>query len=286
MSTRASRAVGVARRLRPVVTTRREVAIRRAACSLIPVGHQSSIAHVYHCAPWKAGSQWTRAVLYDPRVYRHSGLVPSSIVATHSELRRLTPRPERSVTASIYADPERLATLDSDWVERDDVRVLAVVRHPAALLRSWYLANLRTHDPNPDVLARREVLTPLSEEDGLLASLEMGWDLMVKIMFGWLRLAETDNRIRVVRFEDLSGTSGTDPVAEWQQIWAHCDVGLSAEASRRVLDTYSPAGMKSGTRSSKYERSGNQVEHLPPRVWERMHATLDEPGKLPYDLGG
>lgn len=258
-----------------------EMKIRRAVARITPDRSEGDLTGAYHVTPWKAGSQVIRAVLFDPQVTMYSGLTPDHLEGTHARIVRIGDRPDRHVSSTGFATPDRLTSIDADWNDGRR-RVAAVVREPLSLLGSWYRSNLYTHEPNPDVMRRREALTSLSETEGLLASIDDEFDLLIDIMVDWSTEAISSDVVRVFRFEDLFGDEGRGAFASLLQ---HLGATLPDPTLERVLRRYGVVGDRtirvSGT---KYEAAGREKISIDDEVESRVYSRYgDRLDCLPYD---
>lgn len=268
----------VARRLRRVVGRSGEMRLRASASRIIPVRHYSHLDGAYHCAPWKAGSQVVRAVLFDPEIYRATGLEADHVEGSHAGISRPRPRPTRHLSSVLYATTIQLSDLDPDWRVRNTA-VLAVVREPNALLRSWYRSNLSTHDPNADVLRRRSALAGLTAEEGLLMSVDDEFGTLLRIMASWCLEAQSNSNVLVVPFEKVMGGE----IATWSGVMQHLGAQVNERVLQRVLNRYHVGNAESlrGV-SAKYALSGRSRSDLPGSVEEKMrdmfgHLLVDIP---------
>ncbi len=253
--------------------------VRRALARITPNRSTGTLSGAYHVTPWKAGSQVIRAVLFDPQIVVYTGMTPDHLEGTHTGISRIGTRPDRHVSSAAFATPSRLTTLDPDW--HDGRRaVAAIVREPLSLLGSWYRANINTHEPNPDVIRRREALKALSTQSGLLASVDDEFDLLIDIMVDWSLEAEASPLVKVFRFEDLFGGDGFIPFSD---LLGHYGAAVPEKTLERVLRRYGVLGdgiiRASGKKyeaagrakisiddevaSVVYERYGDRLSHLP-----------------------
>jgi hypothetical protein len=255
------------------------MSIRRLACDLTPVRARSSLSGVFHCTPWKAGSQVVRAVLFDPAVYRWSGLVPDHVYGTHGGIYRETRRPSRHLSSPIFGTPAQLAAIDPDW--KDQRAVLAVVRHPADLLDSWYRANLYSHDPNPDVIRRRRKLVDLPYGAGLAASADDEFDQIVEIMCQWSFESSNRDRVFVFRFEDLFGRAA---MSTWSALLDAADIRMPRRSLESLLGRYAVgAGERLRGLGEKYSEAGLEVRRRRQAVSLVVERYGDLLGCLPYE---
>jgi hypothetical protein len=249
------------RRLRSRIDVEREMQLRRTVFRAVPVAHRSPYAAVIHVTVFKTASQWMRVVLSDPRVYRRSGLLPYAMgghgkLAADPEGHAIGPR---SLVLSMYANRETFDRIPKP----DDWRVLVVARNPMDLLVSWHFSNRYTHPENPAILRRRERMAGMTEREALDYTIgEFGQ--VSDLLLPWL--ADDDPRVRLYRYEDLTGR---DRLTSWASLMADAGIDMSGDALARLLHTYRQENMrpkrpKRDPRSDKYAsgRSGSWSDVL------------------------
>lgn len=99
--------------LRPILSASNEYRVRRALYRTLPVMHSSAHARLLHASVWKAGSQYVRLVLSDPRVFRAGGALPFvwRHVVDQPEVHRALLASDKCVLTAAYDNEERLAEL-------------------------------------------------------------------------------------------------------------------------------------------------------------------------------
>ena len=263
------------RKLRGRIDVDREMQLRRMAFSAVPVAHRSPYDAVFHVTVFKTASQWMRVVLSDPRVYRRSGLKPY-VLGGHGKLaadpagHAIAPR---SLVLSVYANRETFDRIPKP----DRWRVLLVARDPMDLLVSWHFSNRYTHPENPAILRRREIMAGMSEHDALNYTIgEFGQ--INDLLLPWL--TDVDPRVRLYRYEDLTGPSAEQT---WTSLMVDAGIDVTGPALHRLLHTYRQENLRSkrpnsDRRSDKYSsgRSGSWQQVLTPgQVEEFRHRYAD-----------
>lgn len=220
------------------------VAVRRGLLEMhnarlrltVPVAARSPYANVYHCTVRKTASQWIKALLSDPVVYRWSGLLPYD------------PRPYRwrypqavpagRVAQSLFISRRRFA----DLPKPDRYRAFFVLRDPRDIVVSSYFSTRNSHTPMGDVLRVRKILQELPRKEGLLFVIE---HLAAKGTFrdlrSWVAAPETE-AVGLFRYEDLTGAGQT---AEVDRMLRHCGIGIPPGELEALLARYCFTRMRS-----------------------------------------
>lgn len=255
--------LGRARELvRPVFSLENEYRVRALAGTLMP-SQRPSIRRGYHFCNWKTGSQWVRLVLSDPRFHMRTGLPArlhyNGVGGAPALVPGQMPRSDRFISTPLFAGRDLLERVHAT----SEDRAVFVTRHPRDLLVSFYFSNLESHPLNQDVAARRVELQPLSVEDGLIRTMDHGFDEMVRIGDSWSADAVSDVPCptKVFPFEDLSGEQAH---ATWTELLEHISgTTLSKKLVERLLATYSADNMRgpSPETSKLRDRSTAGWEH-------------------------
>ena len=251
------------RKLRGRIDVNREMKLRRMAFAAVPVAHRSPYDAVFHVTVFKTASQWMRVVLSDPRVYRRSGLQPY-VLGGHGKL-AADPAEHavgpRSLVLSVYANRETFDRIPKP----DRWRVLLVARDPMDLLVSWHFSNRYTHPENPAIVRRREIMAGMSEPEALNHTIgEFGQ--INDLLLPWL--IEVDPRVRLYRYEDLTGP---DAAQTWASLMTDAGIDVSGSALDSLLHNYRQENLRSKRSSSdrrfdKYSsgRAGSWEQVLTP----------------------
>lgn len=245
--------------VRPVISLSNEYRVRSLVHAALPHG-PPAVRRGYHFCNWKTGSQWVRLVLSDPRLHartglparlHHNGLGEDPVMVT-----RQYPMVERYLATPLFAGAETLTALDA----KPDDRAIFVTRHPRDLLVSFYFTNRENHPLNADVAARRRELERLDVEQGLLRTLDHGFDDMIRIGDSWADGSTSHPcPTMTVRYEDLSGDKA---IHVWTRMLQHLTgTTLPASLVPSLLQTYTAETM-GGTRDTKLrDRSTSGWEH-------------------------
>ncbi|MFP4027267.1 MAG: sulfotransferase domain-containing protein [Candidatus Brocadiia bacterium] len=262
--------------------------------SLSRVEKRSSIRNIYHCCIYKTGSQWIRRMLCDPRTYRYTGLYPFSYQKEHfsgvdprpiKDRVFSNPFPERTIVSPLYIGYDIF-----EKIPKPDVyRAFFVMRDPRDLVVSSYFSLRYSHPPNPNVRERRKELRNLSRSEGLLYVIDL-WESLGRFdaLRSWAGQDQDDTRIRIFRFEDLTGSRGDHFVKE---LFAHCDICMPDRLMHSVIHDHSlvsVTGRRKGQEeeTAKYRRgiSGDWREKFNDKVsvyFQRKAGDL--PGILGYE---
>jgi len=212
--------------------------------SVLPVEYQSDVENIFHCTVNKAGSQWIRAILYDPVVYRYSGLKPY--------FPRVKGVETRSYWECSYAQGFMLRRIITPvYIMYDKFRVMPkpekfkaffVMRDPRDITVSYYFSLAYTHTPIGDVPKKRRILNDLDLKRGLIWTIQHLKEIgLYDALRSWRFAAKEDSRILVVRLEDLSGPN---KVEVFGNLFEHCDIRLPEAELKALLDRYSFEVMK------------------------------------------
>lgn len=239
---------------------RSEYRARRAIYRRLPVTHRTRYESIYHCTSWKTASQWTRLCLSDPRFYSRVGLLPDLFENKppphlNPVLESMSLAEKRNCLVSpIFADANLFDLLSPG----NNYRVVAVVRDPRDLLVSYYFSNALSHPELPEIAESRATLEALTIEDGLRVTAN-AMSPLLSIGESWLAREVDDERVLVVKYEDLTDEGGRQ-LATWRQIIEHVDARFTDQALTSLLRTYSFKNMsgreRGAERNSHKYRSG------------------------------
>lgn len=248
--------------VRPMLSLDNEYRVRSLASTLVP-GPRASVRRGYHFCNWKTGSQWVRLLLSDPRLQRQTGLpvrlYHNGVGHVPAAVSRQFPRVDRFIATPLFAGSDLLENIAATA----DDRAIFVTRHPRDLLVSFYFSNLQSHPLNDDVYERRLELTSVDTEDGLLRTMDHGFDEMIRIGDSWSTSGSSGHLCpaRVVTFEALCGEQAE---VAWTGLIEHlCGTTVDASLVRRLLRTYSADSMRgsSPATSKLRDRSTASWEH-------------------------
>ena len=271
-----------ARRLRRFITPDAEYAARRMLNAVVPVRWHSANDNVYHVCVWKTASQWVRLVLSDPRVYRYSGLgvcLPNPLLKPDPVAVRL---PARTIVAAMVRNYGFYAAVPKP--ERHFA--FFVKRDPRDLIVSFYFSNRYSHPLDATIACERAGLTRMSEPEGLLHTIGQ-FEKFVEILTSWEAAARSDPRVRVVRYEDLTGTVQLDT---WHSLLTAADIRVPRQVLADVLATYAfdkiTGGRKPGmeAQTHKYRKgvAGDWKNHFDAHMVDKFRARY---GSLCAELG-
>lgn len=203
--------------------------------------YRSQNQNVYHCTVQKCASQWVRAILSDPRVYRSCGLksyrYQDDLPGKHDP-RKLTERrfaqafPEATVVTTIYIDYEGFASIPKPA----KYKAFFVMRDPRDVLVSWYFSSKFSHPLMGDLGRVRQDLNRLSESDGLLYCLDYLEDFgLFAAQRSWAGAKARDENVLLVRYEDLIGEAS---LSAFEQLLKHCDIRVPGGGLESLLQSY------------------------------------------------
>ncbi|ORV36744.1 hypothetical protein AWC00_23960 [Mycobacterium conspicuum] len=205
------------------------------------VVHQSLNENIYHCTVQKTASQWLLAILSDPRIYRHCGLyihryedgLPGrNDERTLTERRFDKPFPAGTIASPLYCDYEGFFSIPKPL----RYKAFFVTRDPRDILVSWYFSAKISHPLIGDLERVRNDLNRLSEEDGLLYSLEYLQKVgLFAAQRSWVDTEIRDESVLLLRYEDLIGS---ESVAHFERLFQHCDVRVPHQDLPGILASY------------------------------------------------
>lgn len=256
-----------------------ETALRNTLWSATPIRHQSTNDVIFHCCTWKSASQWVKAVLSDPRVYRGCGLRAKQMTPDEWHASGLTGSGSIQ-TKKIYT-PLYLTYSDiAGQLDAHPSRAFFVIRDPRDLLVSRYFSRLSAHPLTDRIAQFRAELEAMSKEQGLVHVLS-DFGSIIDIGDDWLRSSTGDQRAKIVRYEDLTGA---DDQEHWAQLLQHLDIDVSDRQLARILNDYRFENISGGRptghedTSHKYRKGepGDWVNHLTPGVLTELESTYGD----------
>lgn len=201
----------------------------------VPVSSRSAYENVYHCAVRKTASQWIKAMLGDPIVYRRSGLL--SYDPRPYKWRHPQAFPTGRVVSCLFLSHKRFAAIPKP----DRHRTFFVLRDPRDIVVSSYFSTRNSHTPMGDIPAVRKVLLEKPRKEGMLYLIG---HLAGKGTFANLRswaTAPDAEAIRLFRYEDLTGERQTEEV---DLLMRHCGICLPPADLTGLLSRYSFSRMR------------------------------------------
>lgn len=243
------------RKLRGMVPIDGEYAFRRSAYRLLPA-RNAPIDALLHCCVHKTASQWIRLILSDPRFYRATGLMP--YFAPSMRLLDAAARqsiPQNAVIGSFFTDKQTLLDLDKppEW------RAFFVTRDPRELLVSRYYSARYSHREMGRMAELRQEMASMSDEEGLVFLLADRFDLAADRLLSFREPSAADDKIRMVKFEDLTGPDRAD---HWVELFAGLGIEMPRSTLTGLLSFYRVQRMRDpravGNPTEKYGGAGKK----------------------------
>jgi len=239
----------------------------------VPVTSRSEYRNVYHCAVRKTASQWVKAILSDPIVYRYSGLLPYDPRPYKWHYPQAFPL-DRTVS-TLFVSHKRFMGIPKP----DNYRAFFVLRDPRDVVVSSYFSTRNSHTPMGDVPEVRKVLRDLPLKEGLLYVINQ---LTEKGTFRALRswaTAPPDEAVMLVRYEDLTGEQ---QAAEVDRLLRHSGIHLPPGQLTDLLSRYSFSRMRGDQKAagtiSHYRkgRPGDWRHHFDDDICEAFTAATGD----------
>jgi hypothetical protein len=231
----------------------------------VPVAERSPYANVYHCTVRKTASQWIKALLSDPVVYRWSGLLPYD--PRPYKWRYPQPVPPGRVAQSLFISRSRFDKLPKP----DRYRAFFVLRDPRDIVVSSYFSTRNSHTPMGDVLAERRILREKPRKEGLLHVIgHLAGKGAFRDLRSWVAAPET-TAVSLFRYEDLTGEG---QATEVDRMLRHCGITLPPAELDALLTRYSFTRM----RSDHYRkgRAGDWRNHFDDDIQEAFAAATGD----------
>lgn len=183
------------------------VGYRKLRHGLFRCERRSPFENIYHCCTQKTASTWFKAVLLDPIVYKHTGLVGIPFVQLGLKHARIEhPLPPRTMGLHLYIDHETFRRIPKPAPHR----AFFVLRDPRDVTVSWYFYARHKHpaagvgpdDPVPAVRRDLEALTP---GEGLRYMIDRLADWgSFDAQASWVRATAKDPDLALLRYEELA----------------------------------------------------------------------------------
>lgn len=201
----------------------------------VPVRSRSEYDNVYHCTMRKTASQWIKALLSDPAVYRYSGLLPYD------------PRPYRWHPPQPFPTGRAVSALfisHSGFMSIPKparYRAFFTVRDPRDIVVSSYFSYRSSHTPMGDVPQVRRAIHDKPRKEGLLHVIgHLSRKNTFRVLRAWAT-APSMEAVRHFRYEDLTGERQLD---EFDRLLRHCGILLPAADLAALRSRYSFSRMR------------------------------------------
>ena len=208
----------------------------------VKIEYRSTSLNIYHCCVPKAGSQWIKAILSDPRIYMYSGLLPYTYQRTLPGLvdpRKLTDRsflkpfPRKTVITPLYIDFKNFLALPKP----ERYKAFFVMRDPRDLVISTYFSQRYSHVPMGNIPKVRELLEGMSQKDGIRYMIRFLEDFGIyEALRSWVNSSKSDDNVLLIRFEDLIIN---DNLEIFKRLFSHTDIRIPEEVLCQLLQDYS-----------------------------------------------
>jgi hypothetical protein len=239
----------------------------------VPVESRSEFDNVYHCTMRKTASQWIKALLSDPTVYRHSGLLPYDPRPHGWHPPQAFP-PGRAVS-SLFISHQGFMSIPKP----ENYRAFFVLRDPRDIVVSSYFSYRSSHAPMGDVPQVREALRDKPPKEGLLHVIgHLSQKGTFRAIRAWATAPDLD-AVRLFRYEDLTGER---QVEELDRLLRHCGILLPPSDLAALESRYSFTRMRGGQGGagtvSHYRRGepGDWRNHFDDEVHEAFTAATGD----------
>jgi len=239
----------------------------------VPVSSHSEYENIYHCAMRKTASQWIKAMLGDPVVYRHCGLLPYD--PRPYRWRYPQPLPRDRIIMSLFVSHQRFMAMEKP----DRYRAFFVLRDPRDIVVSSYYSTRTSHAPMGDIPRVRKALQEKPLKEGLLYVIShLSGKGTFKALRSWV-LAPDSEAVRLFRYEDLTGERQAEEVG---RLMRHCGISLPPAELAALLSRYSFSRMRSAQAStapiSHYRKGepGDWCNHFDDDIHEAFAAATGD----------
>lgn len=209
---------------------------------------KGKLENLYFATIQKSGSQWLKAILDDARIREYTKL--KSYPQHHydgNEFHEIFPR--YTFIPGVYLS----YPIFWKFVNKpENYKVIYVIRDPRNIVVSWYHSVLKTHRALPGVLLMREKLKQLSIEEGLIYGIKhLGYKFAE--MRSWIELSHEDDKVLIVKFEDLIENSQENLVTLFEF--------LEIEIPKKVIENVVKDYTKDKMRERDLEKRENKESH-------------------------
>jgi len=189
--------------------------------------------NVFIATTQKAGSQWLRAIMKDPRVIQVTGLreFPQRRYEWGEFVRSF---PKKTVIPGLYISFE----LYDEIIKPNNYKTIYVIRDPRDIVVSWYFSMLKSHVLMGKVGKYRSILKNLSFDEGIHFCIDA---LTIKFaqMRSWAINCDDPN-VKIYRFEDIIES----PASSLKDIFLHFGIEIEDRLVTDILNDYSKEKMR------------------------------------------
>ena len=190
--------------------------------------------NIFHCCVQKTASQWIASIFRKSKILESSDLKAFDYYKeVMQQQEQLVAPPPNTLLTPIYASYEEFQKIPKP----DDYRAFVVIRDPRDIVVSWYFSAALTHGVKHSEMlqALRKDLGSMSFQDGLMLSIEQ-LNYLFNSLRSWRQSEETDPRIKIFKFEDLTQANR---FVVFKELLQHCKISVSDTVLHDVLNQYS-----------------------------------------------
>jgi len=214
---------------------------RTVSLPLPPIKYKSSTVNIYHCSITRAGSQWIKSIMSDPRIYSYSGLKAFDYFALQGgfDPRKFTERdiksvlPSRAIITPLYIGFENYLSIKKP----DRYKAFYVMRDPRDLIVSTYFSSKNSHQLAGNMYKTRKTLNSMSFTEGMIFIIRQKQERgHFDALRSWRHAPEEDSNVLLLRYEDLTGPGSHNT---FKLLLQHCDIKLPEDTLEALLNDYS-----------------------------------------------
>ena len=183
--------------VRKFVGVKTEYKLRRIMSSPF-VSNSLSNKCCVHASARKAGSQFIRLVITDPRIVAAEKLKPYFFGNEYSESLNEVRSENRILISSYYGNLEEL----QQKLPSHNLRLLYVGREPLDCFRSWLRSTMFSHPNGDKVIEIRNQLNSAKSAEEKINILIDNYSSNDKLLFDWLKSTE-DESVKLIKFESI-----------------------------------------------------------------------------------
>ncbi len=202
--------------------------------------------NIYHCCVFKTGSQWVRAILEHPLIYKASGLECyryEDYLPGKTDTRNITQRsfdeafPQKKILSPLFLSYECFKAIQKP----DNYSVFFVARDPRDIITSMYYSILYSHREMGRISEMRSILKAKTKRDGLAQVVdwsrnESGGIGLFAALNSWSVAEKSVSDFKIFRFEDLTGKEQFD---YFKMLMVYCRITISDTDLQQVLSDLS-----------------------------------------------